>query len=122
MAWAAELGLHYDAKHKAQMTEIQSNPQSTDRLTRGHNPFYQAGFASAGGGQCFDPQIASAIRGKVRVVRLDPIFTAFTLNPWSGTAVMFNPKEMTIDKPVPGNSKSTFHWILEVRVDRIEMR
>ena len=57
----AELGIYYYAKHKAQMTEIQSNPLNTDRLTRGHNPFYEAGFASAGGMQYFDPQIASAI-------------------------------------------------------------
>jgi hypothetical protein len=69
----------------------------------------------------------------VRVVRLDSIFTTFPPNPWSdgsgagnnpwsGTAVMFNPKEMTIGKPAPWNSKSTLHWILEVRVDRIEVR
>jgi hypothetical protein len=54
-------------------------PQSTKKS----NPLFQ-GFSRPGGGQYFDPQTASAIRGKVKVVTIDSQPSTFTLNPWSG--------------------------------------
>jgi YD repeat-containing protein len=68
----------------------------------------------------YDPQTARAIRGKVKIIRVDINPTTFTLNPWSDgkgvsvsgfepltdTAGYFNPKEVGIDKSVPWHSKA----------------